>query len=504
MERSRLSRDGWTVVMFGVAISALLASFIAVGFGLRAIDESKGQVSAGGSAETVTVDISMREFAFEPNSIEVPAGAELVINVTNDGEMTHDLKLDGTTGTGMLNPGDTETVSLGTINGESIAWCTVPGHRAAGMELRVSVRSGAAGDDANDGSEPADAKDVTISDISRAATAMPDSANYTRYEGGEAFDPVSRTGPIKIEARFNIVEGVAEMVPGTTMDFWTFDGGIPGPMIRGQVGDTLDFFLENPADGELPHNVDFHAVTGPGGGAVSLDTSPGAVANLTVRLAEPGVYIYHCAFPDVPTHLSHGMYGLIVVEPAGGLPAVDHEFYVMQSDFYTTAGGAQNIANLENAGHLEFSGDHARLEEPTFVVWNGRPGALIGDRALGADGSIEAGDSVRLYVGNGGPNLVSSFHVIGEILDRVYVEGSFGLVNTDVQTTLVPAGGAVAVEFTVDVPGDYLLVDHSLFRLHKGAAAILTAGGEDRPDLYAPKVFSEDARTQSGKDGDDH
>ncbi|MGI8792117.1 MAG: copper-containing nitrite reductase, partial [Acidimicrobiales bacterium] len=399
------------------------------------------------------------------------------------------------------DPGETQAVSLGVITADALAWCTVPGHREAGMELDI-VATGASGPAADGGTDTAQqpAKDVTIEDISRPATQLPRSADFTRYEDGQAFDPVERTGPITIEARFKIVEGTAEMLPGTTMDFWTFDGAVPGPMIRGRVGDTLDFFLENPEDSELPHNVDFHAVTGPGGGAVTLDATPGATSNLTAKLVEPGVFIYHCAFPDVPTHLSHGMYGLIVVEPEGGLPEVDHEFYVMQSDFYSTAGGAQNISGLEDAGHLDFSGDNARLEEPTFVVWNGRPGSLTGDGALGADGSIQAGDSVRLFVGNGGPNLVSSFHVIGEILDRVYVEGSFGLVNTDVQTTLVPAGGAVAVEFTVDVPGDYLLVDHSLFRLHKGIGGILTAVGDERPDLYNPKTFSTDARGQSEHD----
>lgn len=502
LESYRVSRDGWTILMFVVAAMALLASVMGVGLGLRAIDESQDNVAAGGPAGTVTVEVSMGEFLFEPNRIEVPAGSELVAVVTNDGTMPHDLKLDGTVGTALLDPGESETVSLGTFDQASEAWCTVPGHREAGMELQIVVTgtSGAAAGDGEAVVASAAAGEVTIDDISRAATSLAHSATYTRYEDGEALDPVERNGPITIEARFRIVEGTAEMLPGTTMDFWTFDGGIPGPMIRARVGDTLDFFLDNPEESELPHNVDFHAVTGPGGGATALDASPGATSNLTVKLVEPGVYIYHCAFPDVPTHLSHGMYGLIVVEPEGGLPDVDHEFYVVQSDFYTTAGGGQNISALEGAGHLEFSGEHARLEEPTFVVWNGRPGSLTGDGALGAGESIQAGDTVRLFVGNGGSNLVSSFHVIGEIFDRVYVEGSFGLVNTNVQTTLVPAGGAVAVELTVDVPGDYLLVDHALFRTHKGIGGILTATGDPRPDLYDPKTFSTDARGSADHD----
>ena len=331
-------------------------------------------------------------------------------------------------------------------------------------------------------------RQVDIAEISRHPTDMPDSANYTRYDDGQYQNPVdSRDGAINIEVHFDIVEAVAEMVEGTTMEFWTFDGGIPGPMIRGRVGDTVDFFLHNPEGNKLPHNVDFHAVTGPGGGAVKLITAPGAVSNLQVKLLKPGIYIYHCAFPDIPMHISHGMYGLVVVEPEGGLPAVDHEFYLMQSDFYTEMGGELGYQALKNQGHLAYDGKYGNLEEPTFVVFNGRPEALTGERALGVYGEpINTGDTIRLFVGNIGPNLVSSFHVIGEIFDQVYVEGSFGLVNQYVQSTLVPAGGSVGVEMTMEVPGDYLVVDHSIFRIHKGALGAIHVVGAENPEIYNP------------------
>jgi len=290
-----------------------------------------------------------------------------------------------------------------------------------------------------------------------------------------------------MEAHFSIQEVVAEVVEGTTLELWTFDGKIPGPMVRGRVGDTLDFYLHNLEGNHLPHNVDFHAVTGPGGGAVELNTTPGGVSRLQVKLLAPGIYIYHCAFPDIPSHVSHGMYGLVVVEPEGGLGPVDHEYYIMQSEFYTTRGGTIGSLILRNAGHLDYSAEYANREEPTFVVFNGRPGALGQERALGTLGqAINAGERVRLFVGNIGPNLISSFHVIGEIFDKVYVEGSFALVNQHVQSTLVPAGGAVGVEFTVEVPGRYLLVDHSIFRTHKGAAGELVVQGQPRPDIYSP------------------
>lgn len=486
--------SGWSAIAIAIAAVALVVSFTGIAFAMRAIDEAGDGTEPTSAGGTVTVDVSMTEFSYEPSFIEVPAGTEVVVNVTNDGLMPHDLKANGDTGSALLDPGQSETVSLGTFDESAIAWCTVAGHREAGMEFEIVVTGGETTSVAGRGFEAEDAHEVTIDDISLAATSMPDSADYTLYEDGVASKPVERNGPIDIEAHFSIVEGTAEMLEGTTMDFWTFDGAIPGSMIRARVGDRLDFSLHNPEDSHIPHNVDFHAVTGPGGGAVALDASPGATSNLKVQLTKPGVFLYHCAFPDVPTHLSHGMYGLIVVEPEEGLPPVDHEFYVMQSEFYTEAGGTEHIDDLDGVGHLEFSGSYARSEDPTFMVFNGKPGALTGPGALGADGSIEAGDTVRLYVGNAGPNLVSSFHVIGEILDKVYVEGSFDLVNTNVQTTLIPAGGAVAVEFTVDVPGDYLLVDHALFRTHKGLAGILSATGEPQPDLYDPQTFSTDAR----------
>jgi nitrite reductase (NO-forming) len=328
---------------------------------------------------------------------------------------------------------------------------------------------------------------VTAPEISLHPAGMPRSADYARYVDGEYLDLVERTGPMNHEIRVTSREVVAEVMPGTTMNMWTFDGRIPGPMIRVRAGDTVDFFLANDAASTMPHNVDFHAVTGPGGGALRLDTLPGNESHLRFRLLSPGIYIYHCAFPDVAMHISMGMYGLIVVEPEGGLPPVDHEFYVMQHEFYTNRGGSLPAASLAGAGHLPYSEAHGNEERPTFVMFNGRPGAVTGERAIGKMGPpINVGETVRLFVGNIGPNLISSFHIIGEIFDTVYVEGSFDLVNRNVQSTTIPCGGAVGVEFRVEVPGTYLLVDHSIFRTHKGAAGELVVGGEAEPGVFEP------------------
>jgi len=331
------------------------------------------------------------------------------------------------------------------------------------------------------------ARAVTVDEISRHPSELPRSADFALYQDGMYQQETKRNGPMNHEVHFTTREVVAEVVPGTTMEYWTFDGRIPGPMIRARVGDSVDFFLKNDPTSMMPHDVDFHAVTGPGGGAVSLDTLPGNESELRVKLLSPGIFIYHCAFPDVPTHISHGMYGLIVVEPEGGLPAVDHEYYLLQSEFYTDQGATKAYSELTDAGHLAFSMTNANEERPTFVVLNGRPESITGDRALGTfDGPIQVGETVRLFVGNIGPNLVSSFHVIGEIFDTVYVEGSFALQNQHVQSTLIPCGGAVGVEFKVQVPGTYTILDHAIFRVHKGVAGALVVQGDPVPEIYDP------------------
>jgi nitrite reductase (NO-forming) len=331
------------------------------------------------------------------------------------------------------------------------------------------------------------ARAVTVDEISRHPSELPTSADYALYADGRYQQLTKRTGPMTHTVHFTTREVVAEIVPGTTMEYWTFDGHVPGPMIRARVGDRVDFFLKNDPANMMPHDVDFHAVTGPGGGAVKLDTLPGHESELRVKLLKPGIFIYHCAFPDVPTHISHGMYGLVVVEPEAGLPAVDHEYYLLQSEFYTDHGYTKAYTELQDAGHLAFSMDYGNEEHPTFVVLNGRPESVVGSRALGTfDGPIKTGEKVRLFVGNIGPNLVSSFHVIGEIFDTVYVEGSFALENHSVQSTLIPCGGAVGVEIQVQVPGTYTILDHAIFRVHKGVAGELVVSGDPVPDIYDP------------------
>ncbi|MBW2275322.1 MAG: nitrite reductase, copper-containing [Deltaproteobacteria bacterium] len=295
-----------------------------------------------------------------------------------------------------------------------------------------------------------------------------------------AAPPVNRDHPARVVVKIEVRERVMEISDGVDYTFWTFGGSTPGPMIRVRRGDLVELHLLNHPDNTMPHNIDLHAVTGPGGGATSTFTAPGHQTQFTFQALNEGVYIYHCATAPVGMHIANGMYGLIVVEPEEGWAHADREFYVVQGDFYTRG-------NFREPGHQPFDMQRAIDENAAYVLFNGREGSLVGDNALKA----KVGDKVRMFVGNGGPNLVSSFHVIGEIFDSLYQEGGRPALK-DVQTTLIPSGGAMMAEFETQVPGTYILVDHSIFRaFNKGALGMLTVEGAENTLLYSGKEVDE-------------
>ena len=352
-------------------------------------------------------------------------------------------------------------------------YCSIPGHRQAGMEGKFIVGSGAAPAENTSSGEhvevaatgdnfvPAGPADTGAVDIVRDPSDLP--------------GPIGERGPELIRVDLETVELSGQLADGTTYKYWTFNGLVPGPFIRVRVGDTVEVHLKNLPDSSMAHSVDFHAVTGPGGGAVATQTQPGGETMFTFRAINPGLYVYHCATPMVAQHIANGMYGLILVEPEGGLPAVDREFYVMQGELYT----AQPFATT---GDLTEDVTKLLDEDPEYFVFNGASMGLTGDtHALRAN----VGETVRIYFGVGGPNFTSSFHVIGEIFDRVYDQASLTAAPlTDVQTTLVPPGGATMVEFRLEVPGRYILVDHALSRLQRGLAGFLYAEGDPNLDIF--------------------
>jgi nitrite reductase (NO-forming) len=287
--------------------------------------------------------------------------------------------------------------------------------------------------------------------------------------------PIDRAGNARVIVALETRELKGTLADGVEYTFWTFGGTVPGPFVRVRVGDLVELRLSNHHESRNPHSIDLHAVTGPGGGAAVTQLGPGQSGAFEWKAMNPGLFVYHCATPSVPAHIANGMYGLILVEPERGLSRVDREFYVMQGEFYTR--GKTLAPGLQAL-------DPAKLtsERPEYVVFNGRMGALMDDGALKA----KVGETVRLFVGNGGPNLISSFHVIGEIFDTVYTEAAMGGTPArNVQTTLVPAGGAAIVEMTVQMPGRFLMVDHSIVRaMEKGALGVLQVAGAEQPEVF--------------------
>jgi len=305
--------------------------------------------------------------------------------------------------------------------------------------------------------------------------------------------PLARRYPARVVVNLEVREVVMKIADGSEYTFWTYGGTVPGSFIRVRLGDVVEFHLNNHPSSKVPHNIDLHAVTGPGGGAASTFTAPGHSSQFTFRALNPGLYVYHCATAPVPMHIGNGMYGLILVEPADGLPPVDREFYVMQGEFYTSgAYGEPGLQSFDMAKSID--------ERPTYVLFNGAVGSLVGDKALTA----EVGQTVRLYFGVGGPNLTSSFHVIGEIFDKVWPEAGTRFVQENVQTTMVPSGGAVILEFKLEVPGTYVLVDHSLSRaFNKGALGMLKATGPEDRVIYSGKEIDAvyfGAQAEAGSD----
>ena len=395
-------------------------------------------------------------------TLRAQPGQVVMITLINGDNVAHDIFVEGFQGAHsavVARQGSSTTIVFrADEEGEFLYWCTIPGHRAAGMEGALVV----SGAEADEGEQPPG--EVPLESIVRSPTDLP-----------PPLEP--RDEPVTHEVHLETIERDAYLADGTVYRYWTFDGKVPGPFLRVRVGDTVNVTLENREDSQFIHSVDLHSVTGPGGGAVSTQTLPGEQTGFSFKALQPGLYVYHCATPMVAHHITNGMYGLILVEPEGGLPPVDREFYVMQGELYT-------VGSFGTEGTQEFSVEKLLDEDPEYYVFNGAVEALT-QQPLEAS----VGESIRIFFGVGGPNKSSSFHVIGEIFDRVYEEGSVtGEPNTDVQTTLVPAGGSTIVELSLEVPGEYILVDHALTRASRGLAGMLMVTGEPNPEVYDGEI----------------
>lgn len=320
--------------------------------------------------------------------------------------------------------------------------------------------------------------------------------------------PVKRTKPALVVVNLQSTRKVVEVSPGKKYEYWTFGDQVPGPFIRVRVGDVLEVHHTSTDDMGMPHNIDFHSVTGPGGGAPVTTVVKGEERIAWFKMLEPGLYVYHCAAPPVMDHIANGMFGLILVEPAKGLPKVDREFYVMQHEVYAEdpngppapiPAGHDMSKMKENADNywgeeesktgavsgntlLKFSHQKGLDEHPMFIFFNGKFGQLMNEGSLKA----KTGERVRIYFGNGGPNLTSGFHVIGTIFKNVYREGDLiSPPGRSIQTTVVPPGGSTVVDIDLSVPGTFTLVDHAIFRIEKGAVGYLQVEGAPNYDVFA-------------------
>jgi nitrite reductase (NO-forming) len=336
--------------------------------------------------------------------------------------------------------------------GDFIYFCSLPGHQLAGMQGQFLV------------TPQAPPQTLVEADISKLSTDLP--------------PPIGKRAPQTIRVDLTTVELEGRLAEGTTFGYWTFNGKVPGPFLRVRVGDTVDVRLKNSSDSAMVHSVDFHAATGPGGGAASTQTNPGEETRVKFKALIPGLYVYHCATPMVAHHISNGMYGMILVEPEEGLPPVDREFYVMQGEIYTEAAFGTH-------GSQEFNVEKLLNERPEYFVFNGSVGALSKLHPLQA----KVGETIRIFFGVGGPNYISSFHMIGEMFDRVYnLGGVLSEPLKGIQTVTVPPGGAVITEMKLEVPGNYIMVDHALSRLERGLVGILHVEGPANPEIFDGKV----------------
>jgi nitrite reductase (NO-forming) len=386
--------------------------------------------------------------------LPVAEGAVVQINLVNGDGATHDIAVpDFSAKSNQLNAkgASTSIVFKATKKGEFQYICSLPGHVQAGMIGKIMV-----GGEAAASAKPASKGiDVSMNPLSVG-------------------EPVGKRGPQKVTVNLETTEVLGQLMDGTSYRYWTFNSKVPGPFVRVRVGDSVTVNMANAKDSQMIHSVDFHAVTGPGGGAAVTQAAPGSTKSFTFKALNPGLYVYHCATPMVAQHISNGMYGMILVEPEGGLPKVDREFYVMQGELYT----AQRHGT---AGENEFSLEKLLAEQPEHLIFNGSHDALTKTHRMEA----KTGETVRIFFGVGGPNATSSFHVIGEVFDRVYSMGDLTSPPLkNIQTTTVAPGGATMVEFKVEAPGRLILVDHALSRMEKGLVGFLHVEGPENAEVF--------------------
>lgn len=398
------------------------------------------------TGHTTTVAVTAEGMRFDPDRITVPAGDRLVIELTNRDHRRHDLVLATGTKTPTLARGGTVRLDAGIIGGTVEGWCSLPGHRQAGMTLTITTTP--AGTDSHAQHAPTTTDPTATPHID--AMAVPP-AGFAARDAAAPPTPTARVHRIELRVQ----EVVREVAPGVRQRLWTFNGTAPGPVLRGRVGDTFEITLTN--DGTLDHGVDFHA------GALAPDRpmrpiDPGERLLYRFTATKAGIWMYHCSTMPMLHHIGNGMYGAVIIDPPDLTP-VDHEYVLVQSELYLGADGE--------------SGDLAKMqaERPDAVVFNGYV-SQYAHRPLTA----RVGDRVRIWVLNAGPNRGSAFHIVGAQFDTRYAEGQWQLRPGDPGGAQVlqlsPAAGGF-VEAVLPEAGSYPFVDHVMVDAERGARGMI-------------------------------
>ena len=399
-----------------------------------------------------TLEIEAFDLGFTPPDLTVQAAGRYAVKFTNTGTIPHDITPDGGE-THTAQAGETVTFEVEVPEGGLPYICAVPGHAQAGMTGTIAVKGAAAGGDDHGG--PAPSGDVAA-DPSAPAPVVYDATAPERLPEGEVHD----IDLVITESKMTVAKGFVQTV-------WTFGGTVPGPVIRVTVGDTIRIHLKNPATNQLPHSVDFHASQVAWNDEMT-SINPGEEKLYEWTADYAGVWMYHCGTSPALHHIANGMFGMVIVEPKGGLPKVDKEFALVQSEWYLGPQG--EITNLEKAS--------AGAPAPDFVVFNG-----VASQYVDAPLKVETGERVRIFVLDAGPSIDSSFHIVGTIFDTVTKEG-IHLVKGNEGTwgsqamDLSPAQGGI-VEFTTAEDGLYPIVTHAFNFVGRGALGLVQAGDGD-------------------------
>ncbi len=434
------------------AIGAVLLLIIGVVIAKAGSDDDDASSSPSGST---SVDVVLTEFKVEPATIDVPPGQKIEVTVKNHGAMPHDLKVDGKTGTRMLDPGTLERITIGPFDASTEAWCTVPGHKESGMVLTINV-TGKAG--APGGSTGAAAAEVTGAKIDPAATP---SADWTPYDPKLQPAPGGTVHDVDMHA----IEKELEVAPGVTQMMWTFDGKVPGTILRGKIGDVFNITLTN--DGEVGHSIDFHASKVAWNDEMRT-IEPGESLVYQFKADYAGAFMYHCGTAPALHHIGNGMFGAIIIDPPQLAP-VDHEFVFVQSELYLGENGKE--------------GDLTKMlkQQDDAIVFNG-----YHNQYKHAPIRVEPGERVRAWVVDDGPSENSAFHIVGTVFDTVWKEGSY-LLQPDARQggsqvlDLQPAQGGF-VEFSFAEAGFYPIVTHKFANASRGALGLFQAGDVEMPE----------------------